>query len=173
MSSSFRVISFDSARRPDRVRGVPSAGRRKAHHTSRAGVRSPGASVVDGTPSGSARGRRNLDGFRPEAGPVLVGHGVKMSDITETEQKYGIAPKRGTGVIYQDQVVLMEHGDKAVKTWNTNGIEWTLDGSDPQVTRCRRDRSCSRRAAASVACSSSRARAPTSPSSSARCSSPI
>ncbi len=73
-------------------------------------------------------------GFKPEAGPVLVGHAVKLLDMTETEQKYGMAPKRGAGVVYQDQVVLMEHGDKAVKTWNSNGIEWTLDGSDPQVS---------------------------------------
>ena len=56
-----------------------------------------------------------------------------MSDLTETEQKYGVAPKRGAGVVYQDQVVLVEHGDKAVKSWNTNGLEWTLDGSDPQI----------------------------------------
>jgi hypothetical protein len=65
---------------------------------------------------------------------VLVGHAVKLSDMTETEQKYGMAPKRNAGVVYQDQVVLMENGDKAVKTWNTNGIEWTLDGSDSQVS---------------------------------------
>ena len=65
---------------------------------------------------------------------MLVGHAVKPSEMTDTEQKYGIAPKRGAGVVYQDEVVLMEHGDKAVKTWNANGIEWTLDGSDPQVS---------------------------------------
>ena len=74
-------------------------------------------------PQSAAPSASSWSGFKPEAGPVLVGHAVKLSDMTETEQKYGMAPKRGTGVVYQDQVVLMENGDKAVKTWNTNGIE--------------------------------------------------
>ncbi len=73
------------------------------------------------------------DGFMPNAGPVIVGHPVKVSDLTETEQKYGMAPQRGGGAVYQNQVVLMEHGDKAVKAWSPNGIEWTLDGTDSRV----------------------------------------
>jgi hypothetical protein len=73
------------------------------------------------------------DGFRPEAGPVIVGHAVKLSDMTETEQKYGMAPSRGRGVVYQDQVALLEHGDKAIKAAESNGLGWTLDGSDPRI----------------------------------------
>ncbi|MGH8712853.1 MAG: hypothetical protein ACREYB_02475 [Casimicrobiaceae bacterium] len=69
----------------------------------------------------------------PDAGPVLVGRPTKVSDLTPTEQKYGMAPQRGAGVVFQDQVVLVEHGDKAVKTWNTNGLAWTLDGTDPRI----------------------------------------
>jgi hypothetical protein len=72
-------------------------------------------------------------GFIPEAGPIVTGHAVKYTDLSESEQKYGVSPARGPGVVYQDQVVLMEHGDKAIKSWAANGLEWTLDGSDPRV----------------------------------------
>jgi hypothetical protein len=135
MSSSFRVIPFaalailiaSAACRQQDVEkhSTPAAG-------SAPGRQAPASSAAT-PPQGPPATVPSWNGFKPEAGPVLVGHAVKLSDMTETEQKYGMAPKRGAGVVYQDQVVLMEHGDKAVKTWNTNGIEWTLDGSDPQV----------------------------------------
>ena len=36
-------------------------------------------------------------------------------------------------MLYQDQVVLVEHGDKAIRSWDANGMGWTLDGSDPRI----------------------------------------
>ena len=33
----------------------------------------------------------------------------------------------------------MEHGDKAIRSWSPNGIEWTLDGGDPQVRSLQED----------------------------------
>jgi hypothetical protein len=73
------------------------------------------------------------DGFQPEAGPVITAHAVKMSDLPPTEQKFGIAPERGQGIDFQDNIVLIEHGDKAIQSWDTNGLGWTLDGSNPQI----------------------------------------
>src|SRR6185312_12290310 len=46
--------------------------------------------------------------------PVIKGHAVKLSDLSESEINFGIAPKRGPGVTYQDGIVLMEHGDRAI-----------------------------------------------------------
>jgi hypothetical protein len=93
--------------------------------------RAPGPAAAPPPPPASSVA--SWDGFMPGAGPVLVGRPVKTSDLTETQQKYGMAPERGAGAVYQDQVVLIEHGDKAVKAWSPNGIEWTLDGNDPRV----------------------------------------
>ncbi len=73
------------------------------------------------------------DGFRPEAGPVISAHAVKPSEMTPSEQKYGIAPQRGQGIDFQDNIVLIEHGDRAIQSWDTNGLGWTLDASNPQV----------------------------------------
>ncbi len=53
--------------------------------------------------------------------PVLVGHAVKLSDLSETEIRFGIAPKRGPGVTYQDGIILMEEGDKAIQSFASNG----------------------------------------------------
>jgi hypothetical protein len=72
-------------------------------------------------------------GFSSTPGPILVGHPVKFSDMTESERKFGIAPKRGPGVEYQDDVVLMEHGDQAIRSSSSNGLSWTFDANAPQV----------------------------------------
>ena len=72
-------------------------------------------------------------GFRPENGPIVTGKAVSFASLSPSEQKYGIAPERGEGVVYQDQVVLIEHGDKAIKAADGNGLGWTLDGTDPRI----------------------------------------
>ena len=72
-------------------------------------------------------------GFSSTPGPILIGHPVKFSDMTESERKFGIAPKRGPGVEYQDDVVLMEHGDQAIRSASSNGLSWTFDANAPQV----------------------------------------
>src|SRR3984957_11040265 len=73
-------------------------------------------------------------GFAGSTAPVLVGHPIKPSELTESEMKYGIAPKRGPGVTYQDGIILMEHGDKAIRSFASNGMEWTFDANAPQVS---------------------------------------
>ena len=96
--------------------------------------KTPGALPAPAALDTEAAFKASWHGFIPEAGPIVTGHAVNSADLSETEQKYGVAPTRGPGVVYQDQVVLIEHGDKAIKSWATNGLEWTLDGSDPRVS---------------------------------------
>jgi hypothetical protein len=74
-------------------------------------------------------------GFSSTPGPILVGHPVKFSDMTESEKKFGIAPRRGPGVEYQDDIILMEHGDQAIHSFASNGLSWTFDANAPQVNQ--------------------------------------
>lgn len=66
--------------------------------------------------------------------PVQVGHPVKLSDLSKSEINFGIAPKRGPGVTYQDGIILMEHGDKAIRSFASDGMSWTFDANAPQVS---------------------------------------
>ena len=88
----------------------------------------PGAS-----PSRSAAVPSFGTGFWRSNAPVQVGHPIKLRDLSESEVRFGIAPKRGPGVTYQDNIILMEHGDKAIQSFASDGISWTLDANAPQV----------------------------------------
>jgi hypothetical protein len=72
-------------------------------------------------------------GFASSPGPIMVGHPIRFSDMTESEKRFGIAPKRGPGIEYQDDIVLMEHGDQAIRSFSSNGLSWTFDANAPQV----------------------------------------
>jgi hypothetical protein len=72
-------------------------------------------------------------GFSSSPGPIVTGHPVKFSEMTESERRFGIAPKRGAGVEYQDNIILMEHGDQAIRSFASNGLSWTFDANAPQV----------------------------------------
>ena len=72
-------------------------------------------------------------GFASVPGPVLVGHPLKLSEMTETERRWGMAPKRGAGIVYQDDIILMEHGDQAIRSFASNGLSWNFDANAPQV----------------------------------------
>src|SRR6185437_8142527 len=65
--------------------------------------------------------------------PVVTGHAVKLSDLSESEIRFGIAPRRGPGVTYQDGIILMEQGDKAIRSFASDGMSWTFDANAPQV----------------------------------------
>jgi len=72
-------------------------------------------------------------GFMQSKAPILLGHPVKLSNLSESEIRFGIAPKRGPGVTYQDNIILMEHGDKAIQSFASDGMSWTLDANAPLV----------------------------------------
>ena len=63
----------------------------------------------------------------------MTGRPVKLSDLTESERRFGVAPKRGPGIVYQDDIILMEHGDQAIRSFSSNGLSWTFDANAPQV----------------------------------------
>ncbi len=77
---------------------------------------------------------KSWEGFAGSTAPVQVGHTVKPSELSATEIQYGIAPKRGPGVTYQDGIILMEHGDKAITAFASDGMSWTFDANAPQVS---------------------------------------
>lgn len=72
-------------------------------------------------------------GFMQSNAPIQVGHAIKLSDLSESEMHFGIAPKQGPGVTYQDGIILMEHGDKAIQSFASDGMSWTFDANAPQV----------------------------------------
>ncbi len=76
---------------------------------------------------------RAWPGFASVPGPILVGHPLKLSEMTETERRWGMAPKRGDGIVYQDDIILMEHGDQAIRSFAANGLSWNFDTNAPQV----------------------------------------
>jgi hypothetical protein len=59
---------------------------------------------------------------------------VQISALTESERKFGIAPKRGPEVEYQPDVILMEQGDKAIRSISSDGTTWTFDANAPHVS---------------------------------------
>ena len=92
----------------------------------------PAAASVAAAPPSTSEGTA-WKGFRPEDGPIVTGKLVSFASLSPSEQKYGVAPARGEGVVYQDQVQLIEHGDKTIKAANGDGLTWTLDGTDPRI----------------------------------------
>ena len=45
----------------------------------------------------------------------IVGHAGDPHTFTPTELRFGRAPQPAPGFVYQDGIVLMEHGDKAIR----------------------------------------------------------
>jgi hypothetical protein len=61
-------------------------------------------------------------------------HPVDLKTLTESERKFGIAPRRGPKVEYQPDIILMEQGDKAIRSIGTDGMTWTFDANAPHVS---------------------------------------
>ncbi len=60
-------------------------------------------------------------------------HSVDPSTLTESQRKFGVAPRHGSGVEYQPGVIIMEQGDKAIQQVASNGLSWQFDAKAPQV----------------------------------------
>lgn len=74
-------------------------------------------------------------GFANHPGPVLVGHPVQPGELTTSELRFGVAPSRAPGIVYRDDIILMEHGDRAVRALNGNGLGCTFDAAAPQAAQ--------------------------------------
>jgi hypothetical protein len=59
---------------------------------------------------------------------------IDLRSLSETEMKYGIAPKRSSAVEYQPDVIVMEQGDKAIRSISGNGMEWEFDANAEHVS---------------------------------------
>jgi hypothetical protein len=75
------------------------------------------------------------DVFGPQAVPgATVLKPVDLRSLSESELKYGIAPRRSSAVEYQPDVIVMEHGDKAIRSISSNGMEWEFDANAEHVS---------------------------------------
>ena len=59
---------------------------------------------------------------------------VDPHDMTESEREYGRAPRLSPDVDYQPGVIVMEEGDKAIKSIASDGLTWTFDANAPHVS---------------------------------------
>jgi hypothetical protein len=73
--------------------------------------------------------------FDPKKYPDAVqGSFADTSKLTATERQYGMAPKRDAHVSYQDDVVLMEHGDQAIREAKSDGMTFSFDAKAEHVS---------------------------------------
>ena len=52
-----------------------------------------------------------------------------LEELTPAERRWGIGPRRGPGVTYQPDVIILDEGPDAVVDMAPNGLEWIIDGS--------------------------------------------
>ena len=84
--------------------------------------------------SGSQQGESAESFFNPKNYPDAVqGTFIDPQKLTASERKYGIAPKRDSRVSYQDGVILMEHGDEAIREAKTDGMTFIFDAKAEHV----------------------------------------
>jgi hypothetical protein len=102
--------------------------RHSESHEREAQKGSPGASATASLPAG-------MDLFDLKAHPnATIVHPVDPHSLSESQIKFGIAPKRDPSVEYQPGIILMENGDKAIKSAAGDGMTWTFDANAPQVS---------------------------------------
>jgi len=71
----------------------------------------------------------------PEITPgTVVLTALDPSTMTPSEVQFGVAPKRSPNVDYAPDAIVMEQGDKAIKSVASDGITWTFDANAPQVS---------------------------------------
>jgi hypothetical protein len=54
--------------------------------------------------------------------------------MTPSQIQFGVAPKRMKAVEYVDDVIIMEEGDKAIRSMGGNGMSWAFDANAPHVS---------------------------------------
>jgi hypothetical protein len=93
----------------------------------------PAGAGVEISP-GSQQGESADSFFNPKNYPDAVqGSFIDPQKLTATERKYGMAPKRDPRVTYQDGVILMEHGDQAIREAKTDGMTFSFDAKAEHV----------------------------------------
>jgi hypothetical protein len=98
---------------------------------------SPNGERPDATTNSAAKSSNddNIDIFDPKLHPdATVIHAIDPHSLTESQVKFGVAPKRDPSVEYQPDIILMESGDKAIKSVASDGMTWSFDANAPQVS---------------------------------------
>jgi hypothetical protein len=67
-----------------------------------------------------------------ERGAVVSGT-IDPHSLTPTELQFGRSPKLDPSVTYQPGALIMEHGDSAIRSMESNGMIWHFDAGAPQV----------------------------------------
>ena len=71
----------------------------------------------------------------PQASPgTTVLTAIDPQTLTKSEVQFGVAPKRSPDVEYQPGVIIMEHGDQAIRAVGGDGMSWTFDANAPNVS---------------------------------------
>jgi hypothetical protein len=52
---------------------------------------------------------------------------LSPDELTETERKFGVAPRRHESVTYQPDVIIVENGSEVIREMGGDGMTWTLD----------------------------------------------
>jgi hypothetical protein len=100
-----------------------------AHHDTTDAAATPVAAAVTDQPSGAAPAAPEpQESYPPD---TIVGAPIDPHSLSATELRYGIAPKRDPRVTYGDDVIVMEHGDQAIRSAASDGLTWTIDASAP------------------------------------------
>lgn len=77
--------------------------------------------------------------------PAAIAAAIKtqaaaFATLTPNERKWGVSPTRNARVMYQDDVIIMEHGADAVRGMQTNGMSWTIDAHAPHASEIKVDK---------------------------------
>ena len=92
------------------------------------------APIGPGSFAGSKGGESAASFFDPKKYPDAVqGSIIDPQKLSATERQYGMAPKRDARVTYQDGVVLMEHGDAAIREAKSDGMTFSFDAKAEHV----------------------------------------
>lgn len=71
----------------------------------------------------------------PQASPgTTVLTAIDPKTLSQSEVRFGVAPKRSPDVEYQPDVILMEHGDQAIRAAAGDGMSWTFDANARNVS---------------------------------------
>lgn len=94
----------------------------------------PSQTSTEGMTPGSHEGESADSFFDPKNYPDAVqGSFIDPGTLSSTERQYGMAPKRDSRVSYQDDVILMEHGDQAIREAKSDGMTFRFDAAAEHV----------------------------------------
>lgn len=71
---------------------------------------------------------------------AVFGHPIDPHSLSQTELQFGRAPQRTQDVTYQDNVLILEHGDTALRSMSGDSLTWHFDANAPGVDQIQVDK---------------------------------